>query len=112
MYVISSVIALEKAEHRTKWTGADERIRKRQFADIMRVVLKTLVFVGVSENVGKDSLPPSQTSLGFAELRLGKRVSVLQRSLSRRDTRSGAKADLPQNRQPSPGIKTPRHEDV
>ena len=46
---ISSVIALAKAENGSKQAGADERIRRRQFADIMRVELKTLVFVGVSE---------------------------------------------------------------
>src|SRR5713226_978195 len=58
--VISSVIALAESENRRKQTGVDDRTRKRQFADIMRVVLKTPVFVGVSENGGKDSLPPSQ----------------------------------------------------
>src|ERR1700730_7391009 len=57
---ISSVIALAESENRRKQTGADDRTRKRQFADIMRVVLKTPVFVGVSENCGKESLPPSQ----------------------------------------------------
>lgn len=31
-------------------------MRRRQFADIMRVVLNTPVFVGVSENSGRDSL--------------------------------------------------------
>jgi hypothetical protein len=40
----------------------------------LRVVLETLVFVGVSESGGKDSLPPSQPSLAriASELRLGK----------------------------------------
>ena len=56
---ISSVIALAESENRRKQTGADDRTRKRQFVDIVRVVLKTPVIVGVSENCGKDSLPPS-----------------------------------------------------
>jgi hypothetical protein len=55
---VSSVIALEKSENKSK-QAADERTRKRQFADIMRVVLRTLVFVGASRNCGKESLPPS-----------------------------------------------------
>ena len=57
--VIASVIALAESENRRKQTGADDRTRKRQLADIMGVVLTTPVFVGVSENCGKDSLPPS-----------------------------------------------------
>jgi hypothetical protein len=57
--VISSVIALSESENRRKRTVADDRTTKGQFADIMRLVLKTPVFVGVSEYCGKDSLPPS-----------------------------------------------------
>ena len=64
--VISSVIAPAKSENRNKQAGADERIRAREFADIKRVVLKPLVFVGVSEDGGKESLPPSgSTSVLF-----------------------------------------------
>jgi hypothetical protein len=59
--VIPSVIALAKSENRRKQMGPDDTTRKRQVADIMRVVLKMPVFVGVSENCGKDSLPPSHT---------------------------------------------------
>jgi hypothetical protein len=60
--VISSVIALAKSE--TEATNQSRRKHlKRQFADIMRVVLKTLVFGKVSENCGKDSPLTSQTSL-------------------------------------------------
>jgi hypothetical protein len=44
-------------------------MRRRQFADIMRVVLKTPVFVGVSENSGRDSLPPSQQLVSVQEFR-------------------------------------------
>jgi hypothetical protein len=60
---ISSVIALAKAENGSKQTRADERIRRRQFAHIMRVVLKTLAFIGISESGGKDSLSPSHLRL-------------------------------------------------
>ena len=66
--VISTVTALAESENRRKETGADARNRKRQFADVMRVALKMPVFVGVSENCGKDSLPPSQVRTPGREL--------------------------------------------
>jgi hypothetical protein len=63
--LISSVIALAESESRSKQAAADEGIRNRQFDEIMRVALKTLVLVGVFENCGKESLPPSQHFSGF-----------------------------------------------
>jgi hypothetical protein len=87
--VISSVIALAESENRHKQTAADDRTRKRQFADSMRVLLKMPVFVGVSENGGKDSLPPSHL-LASQLVRGCEADSVTSRFASLNESRLGS----------------------
>ena len=59
---ISSVIAPEESESASERTQANGRIRKRYIAAIESLAPKLVVFIGVSENYGRDSLPPSQTA--------------------------------------------------
>jgi hypothetical protein len=56
-----SVIAPEESESGRERTQARAKIRKRQVVAIERLAPKLMVFTGLPENWGKDSLPPSHT---------------------------------------------------
>ena len=61
--VIASVIALAQSENGRERTTADERIRKRYTAAVAKLTRQASVFIGVSRNSPRESLPPIHFSI-------------------------------------------------